>query len=230
MKIAPDTLVSAIDLLKQIPYMHDLSTDVLNELIAAATHHHCAAGTMIFCEGDPTAGFYIIERGSVKVSRFTAEGREHILSIFGRGDTFNDVSVLDGGPNPATATAFSDAILWRIAREDLQQVAKRYPDLAWALLGSIASRTRYLVGLVEDLAVRTVKGRLAHLLLEQAKSNQTDEIPRYMTHEEMASHLGTVREMIGRALHSLAAADIIKIERHQIIILDVERLAIEAEA
>jgi CRP/FNR family transcriptional regulator len=225
-----DVQPSTIEILRQVPYLQRLSADIVSELAAIASRHRYQSGTMIFCEGDPTAGIYVIEEGNVKVSRFTVEGREHILSIFGKGDTFNDVSALDGGPNPATATAFSDVIVWRIARLDLQQIAKKYPDLAWALIESIASRTRYLVGLVENLAIRTVKGRLAHLLLEQAQATQADEIPRYMTHEEMANHLGTVREMIGRALNSFSAAGIIKIERHQITILDIEGLATEAEA
>jgi len=229
MSNASNSHASTIEMLKQVPYLQGLSINILQELAANASRQRYQSGTMLFCEGDPTAGIYVVEEGSVKISRFTTEGREHILSIFGKGDTFNDVSALDGGPNPATATAFSDVVVWRIARSDLQQISQRYPALAWALIESVASRTRYLVGLVENLAIRTVKGRLAHLLLEQAQANQADEIPRYMTHEEMANHLGTVREMIGRALNSLSAADIIKIERHQITILDIHRLAIEAE-
>lgn len=184
---------------------------------------------MIFCEGDQTAGLYVIEDGRIKISRFTVGGREHILHVYGVGNTFNDVSALDGGPNPATAIAFTDATVWRISRDDLREVAKRHPELSWALIESIASRTRSLVNLVESLSVRTVKGRLAHLLLEQAESNNANEVPRLMTYEEMASHLGTVREMIGRALNSLAAAEIIRVDRHQITILDIERLAAEAE-
>jgi len=226
----PNIASSTIEMLRQVPYLQELSTEILRDLATIASRHQYQAGTMIFCEGDPTAGIYVIEEGTVKVSRFAAEGREHILNIFGQGDTFNDVSALDGGPNPATATAFSDATVWRIARDDLQQIARRNPELAWSLLGSIASRTRYLVGLVETLAIRTVKGRLAHLLLEQARNNQANAIPRHMTHEEMASHLGTVREMIGRALQSLVASGILKIERHQITILDAERLALEADS
>lgn len=225
-----NTQQATIELLNQMPYLQNQSAEVIGELATVASRHCYASGAMIFCEGDPTAGLHVIERGSVKISRYTAEGREHILHIFTQGDSFNDVSALDGGPNPATATAFTDATVLRIARLDLQNVAQRHPELTWALLGSIAARTRYLVGLVEDLAIRSVKGRLAHLLLEQAKANQANEVPRYMTHEEMASHLGTVREMIGRGLSSLAAAEIIKIDRHRIIILDRERLAVEAEA
>lgn len=228
MNIAPNVQGTTIDLLDQISYLHGLSAKILTDLAAVASCYHYKVGTMIFCEDDPTDGLYVIEHGKVKISRFTVEGREHILHIYGKGHTFNDVSALDGGGNPATATAYTDAIVWRITRADLRQIAQRHPALAWALIESIATRTRHLVDLVESLSMRTVKGRLAYLLLEQATTNHASEIPRYMTHEEMASHLGTVREMIGRGLNSLAAANIIKIERHQIVILDSERLAAEA--
>lgn len=223
----PELQQAAMDRLKAIAYLQHLPAEIIQALASVAVRYTYRAGETLFCEGDPVAGLYVVDEGKVKVCRFTKEGREHILRIFGRGDTFNDVGVLDGGPNPATAIAFTDVVVWRVTRPDLQQVVNRYPALAWAFIESIARHTRYLVGLVEDLAMRSVRGRLAHLLLVQAQANDAS-IPRYMTQEEMASYLGTVREMVGRALNSLAAAEIIKIERHRIVILDVERLTEEA--
>lgn len=77
--------------------------------------------------------------------------------------------------------------------------------------------------------MRSVKGRLANLLLDQAEANETDAVPRMLTQEEMASRLGTVREMVGRALRGLASDGIIEFDRHRIVVLDVERLRKEAE-
>ncbi len=145
------------------------------------------------------------------------------------GETFNEVGVLDGAPNPATATAHTEATLWRIDRLDLQRIAARYPELAWALAEQVAGMARHLVDLVEDLAMRTVKGRVARLLLDEAEASNADVVPRLLTQEEMASRLGTVREMVGRALRSLAAEGVIEFDRHRIVILDPERLAREAE-
>lgn len=216
-------------LLRAVPHLKALDESCLRDLVASAELSLHQAGSLIFSEGEETSGLFIVETGKVKISRFTREGREHILRFLGAGELFNTVGVLDGGPNPATAIAFTDARLWRIRRPELQRVMVRHPALAWAFIENLAGHTRYLVGVVEDLAMRNVKGRLAHLLLEQAQVNQADSIARYMTQEEMASHLGTVREMVGRALHSLAAAEIISIDRHRILILDRERLAKEAE-
>lgn len=209
--------------------MAGLPVDVVEALANMASRHTYPAGVMLFSEGDPVAGLYLVESGSVKVCRFSKEGREHTLHVFTAGDTFNDVAALDGGPNPASAIAFTDAVAWRVARTDLHRIAQRYPALAWALLESIARRTRYLVGLVQDLSARNVKARLARLLLEQTQVQEPKDMAQMLTQEEMASRLGTVREVVGRALRNLASAGIIEFDRHRIVILDAERLAEEAE-
>jgi len=121
----------------------------------------------------------------------------------GPGDTFNDVAVLDGGPNPASAAAITDALLWVIMRDEMQRLAQVYPVLAWALIESIARRARHLVAMVEYLSLRSVKSRLARLLLNEAeRAAKAGELDRsqMVTQSEMAARLGTVREIIGRAL------------------------------
>lgn len=214
---------------RQVPYLHNVPESALADLAAAATPHSYAQGQMIFQEGEPTAGLFLIEQGAVKICRFAADGREHILHLVYTGDTFNDVSALDGGPNPACAMAFSAASLWRITRPDLQRVVARQPELAWALIENVARRARYLVNVVQDLAMRNVKGRLARLLLEQAEAAEQGAPVTPLTQEEMASRLGTVREVVGRALRSLAAENIVSLERQHIVIVDRQRLQQAAE-
>ncbi len=212
-----------------MPYLQEVSAAALADLAAAATRQAAPQGQMLFLEGDPTAGLYLVEQGTVKICRFAADGREHILHLVHPGDTFNDVSALDGGGNPACAIAFSDVVVWRVARPDLQALAARYPELSWSLIESLARRARYLVNIVQDLAMRNVKGRLARLLLEQAEAAEQGLPPVALTQEEMASRLGTVREVVGRALRSLAAENIISLERQRIVIVDRQRLQEAAE-
>jgi CRP/FNR family transcriptional regulator len=218
-----------LDLWQTVPFLSGLTPEIVQALANVASRHRYQAGATLFVEGEPVAGLFLIEEGSVKIVRFTKEGREHTLHVFQRGDTFNDVPALDGGPNPATAIAFTDVVVWRITRHDLHQLAQRYPALAWALLESIARRTRYLVNLVQDLSARNVKARLARLLLEQAQAGEGQTGGQLLTQEEMASRLGTVREVVGRALRNLVASGIIGFDRHRIVILDLERLAEEAD-
>ena len=202
-----------------MPYLHELSDDTLSALMEAASPRTCETGEALFWEGETAAGLFLVESGVIKICRYTKDGREHILHLSRSGDTFNDVAAFDGGPNPATAIAHTPAVIWRVSREQLQSIARTHPDLAWALVESIARRTRYLVGIVQDLAMRNVKGRLARLLLDQALVAEQGITPPPLTQEEMANHLGTVREVVGRALRSLAAEGVIEVDRHRIVCL-----------
>jgi CRP-like cAMP-binding protein len=219
-----------IDLWAMAPSFEGLPDTIIHALNDAATCRRYAAGELLFLEGEPTAGLFMIETGAVKVSRVSRDGREQILQLAPRGTTFNEVSVLDGGPNPATAIAHTDTVAWCITRAELRHLTDTYPELAWALIESIARRARHLVSLVEDLSMRSVRGRLARLILELADEYGDSEIPRVLTQEEMASRLGTVREVVGRALRGLAADQIIDFDRQSITVLDRERLQQETHA
>jgi CRP/FNR family transcriptional regulator len=219
--------LNQLDLLRRVPYFTGLTDEVLGALAEAAGSRRYSRNQVIFLEGDPCAGLYIVVTGEVKIFKLSTQGREQILHQLGPGGTFNDVAVLDGGPNPASAAATSDATVCIIPREQIRRLAQTYPELAWALIESIARRARHLVRVVEDLALRSVKARLARLLLtEAAHINDKGAIERaqMVTQAEMAARLGTVREMIGRALRDLADERLIEFDRHRIVIIDRERL------
>ena len=212
-----------INLLRRVPYFAGLPDDLLAALAAVVASRRFARGQMVFLEGDPCAGLFIVAEGEVKVFKLSPQGREQIVHQLTPGGTFNDVAVLDGGPNPACAAATTDATLYVIARADIRRLAQAHPQLAWALIESIARRTRHLLSLVEDLALRSVKARLARLLLsEAARGRAAGALDRsqMMTQVEMAARLGTVREMIGRALRELSDEGWIEFDRHRIIIVD----------
>ncbi len=219
-------------LLRRVSYFSGLSDAVLAALAAAAIERRYGRGQVVFLEGEPCAGLHVVAEGEVKIFKVSPQGREQILHRVGPGETFNDVAVLDGGPNPASAAALTDVTLCVILRTDIQRLALAYPALAWALIESTARRTRHLVAMVEDLALRSVKERLARLLLaEAARTPASGEIARsqMVTQAEMAARLGTVREMIGRALRELADDGVLKLDRHRIVIVDRQRLTRIAE-
>jgi CRP-like cAMP-binding protein len=224
--------IPKLNLLRRVSYFATLRDGLLSELAAVAVERRYGRGQVIFLEGEPCAGLHIVAEGQVRIYKVSPQGREQVLEQLEPGGTFNDVAVLDGGPNPASAMAASDALLYIVARADIRRLAHAYPELAWALIESIARRTRRLVAMVEDLALRSVKARLAKLLLAEAERIEGQvEINRdqMVTQAEMAAHLGTVREMIGRALRELADEGLIAFDRHRIVILDRARLTELAE-
>jgi CRP/FNR family transcriptional regulator len=221
-----------LDLLHRVPYFAGLPDNLLAELARVAVERRYSRGEIIFLEGEPCSGLYVVARGEVKIFKVSPQGREQILHQIGPGGTFNDVAALDGEPNPASAAAIADTTLLCITRADLRRLAHAYPALAWVLIESIARRARHLVGIVEDLSLRSVKARLAKLLLAEAeRAAAQPELDRtqMVTQAEMAARLGTVREMVGRGLRELAEEGLIVMDRHRIVIADREKLEAVAE-
>ena len=219
-------------LLRRVPYFARLPDAVLVALAASCVERRFDRGQVIFLEGEPCAGLYIVSAGEVKIFKVSPQGREQVLHQMGPGGTFNEVAVLDGGPNPASVAALTEVSVWVIMREEMQRLAETYPSLAWALIESLANRARHLVAMVEDLSLRSVKSRLARLLLSEAdRGAKAGELDRsqMVTQAEMAARLGTVREMIGRALRELADDGLIDFDRHRIVIVDREGLVAVGE-
>jgi CRP-like cAMP-binding protein len=177
---------------------------------------------MILLEGEPAANLYIVGSGAVKVFKTSAEGKEQILTIVRPGESFNDVGVFDGGPNPASARAMGPVLLYAIRKDDVDAILRAHPRISLNVIRVLARRVRDLVSLVENLSFRHVIGRVARILSEQAAEG-TGHGPR-LTQQEMAAMAGTAREVVGRSLKALEEQGAIKLDRHRIIITDKEAL------
>jgi CRP/FNR family cyclic AMP-dependent transcriptional regulator len=213
-------------LLGSVPYFARLDATTLDEIAEGAVRRHYAKGETVFLEGDPCAGLCVVEKGRIRLLRLSLEGREQVVKLLRPGEFFNEVAVLDGGPNPVSAIAAMESMLWVIDRDTMLQLLERYPALAAAVIENLASRARHLLSLVEDLSLRTVSARLAKLLLAQAGGG--GEAPRRMTQQEMAAQVGTVREMVSRVLRRFEEEGLIRFERHRIVLVDREGLEREA--
>jgi CRP/FNR family cyclic AMP-dependent transcriptional regulator len=213
---------SSIELVRSVPYFAHLDETALRAVAEGAISSRYGEGEIIFLEGDPCAGLCIIEEGRVKLFKVSQEGREQIVKLLGPGEFFNEVAVLDGGPNPVSAMAALESTLRVIGRDTMLHLLARHPAIAVGVIENLAARARHLLSLVEDLSLRTVSSRLAKLLVTEAAAD--DEAPRRMTQQEMAAQLGTVREMVSRALRSFEEEGLIRFDRHRIVVLDAEGL------
>ena len=214
-----------MELLRSLPYFRPLDEDTLASIALLAVRCAYQPDKVIFLEGEPCAGLFVVQTGHVKIYKASPEGREQILTIIGPHDSFNDVAVFDGGPNPASAQAMDATHVYVIERPALVRLFDRYPKLAQAVVAVLAARCRMLVGMVEDLSLRSVTGRLAKLLLDQAAQGQ-DAVP--LTRQQMAARLGTIREMVSRALRELEDEGLVSREGRQIVIAD--RAALQRRA
>jgi CRP/FNR family transcriptional regulator len=210
-------------LLKRVPYFQQLDDTALADVAQEVSVRHYGAGEIIFLEGEPGAGLHLVAEGLAKVYRVSEEGREQILATLGPGDSCNEVPVVDGGPNPANLAAVDDSIMWIISEASLAHLRARYPALNDIIIKNLAMRCRQLVQRVYNLSFLPVTGRLAAFLLQQSGPDNALSRRRW-TQDEIAAHLGTVREMVGRALRELQQADLITIDRHRLEIVDKQGL------
>jgi CRP-like cAMP-binding protein len=211
-----------LSLLKQIPYFQKLHASELALVAREAMTRRYAAGKIIFTEEEACAGLHLVVTGKCKIYRLSSEGREQVLSVLNPGDSCNEVSVVDGGPNPATFTALEDSTVLVISADAMQRLRQRISGLNESISDNLAMRCRQLVQRIYILSFLPVTGRLAFFLLAHSKDNILSR--NDWTHDEIAAHLGTVREMVGRSFKELELQGLVKVTRHHIKILNLEQL------
>ena len=216
--------------LSEIALFAALSESELRGLAQRAVEKRFATDEMLFWEGEPCLGIFLIIEGSVKIFRTSSSGREVMLSIEAAPATVAELPLFDGGAYPASVRVVEPVAALFINKHDFQQFCRQNPDVALKVLAVVGRRLRHLVGLVESMTFGSVTQRLARMLLEAAKSAGSDCFELPATHQELASRLGTVREVVSRNLGRFRAQGLISIEDRQVQILNRAGLQIESDA
>ena len=214
--------------LVSIPLFKVLDERTIRWLAAQIRQKRYSPEEIVFFEGEPSSGLYWLQAGWLKAVKQAVNGREQILQFFEAGNTFHEIGGFTDMPNPATAIALDDALVWLIPKEAMMQLLREHPEFARHVIATLAARIQTLVALVEDLSLRPVIGRLSRLIVDDAVDGVLQR-PRWYTQVELASRLGTVPDVVQRTLRGLEADGLIKVDRRQIIILDRERLVSLAE-
>ncbi len=215
-------------ILKKVSYFSALDEAALHLVSQETIRRVYGPEQVVLIEGEPCIGLHIIESGWVKAMKIGYDGREQVLQTLGPGETFNAMSVFTGAPNQATVTALEESTLWLVTRQAMLRLLDENPHLATLIVQDLAGRVQHLIRLVEDLSLRSVEARLARLLLERADGEALKR-RRWATQAEMAARLGTVPDVLNRALRKLGEEGLIQVARHQIQILDREGLETKAE-
>jgi len=211
-----------LEFLKSVLYFSDLDPAELESIRKLIFEKTADRAEIVLLEGESAANLYFVASGVVKMFKTSAEGKEQILSIVRPGESFNDVPIFDGGPNPASARAMGPVLLYGIKKNDMEAILRNHPQVALNVIKVLANRVRHFVSLVEDLSFKHVISRVAKILLEHI-GGEMGRGPR-LTQQEMAAMAGTAREVVGRSLKALEEEGAIKLDRHRIIITDKEAL------
>ncbi|HJT87418.1 MAG TPA: Crp/Fnr family transcriptional regulator [Bryobacteraceae bacterium] len=215
--------------LSQIALFASLSESEMQALSQRAVERRFAPDEMLFWEGEPCAGIFLLLQGTVRIFKTSPGGREMVLALETAPSTVAELPLFDGGPYPASVRAVEPVVSLFVNKNDFQQVCRQYPDVALKILAVVGRRLRHLVGVVESMTFGSVTQRLARLLLDTAKQSGGNEFDLPLTHQELASRLGTVREVVSRNLARFRAEGLIRIQGHQLKIEDRAGLEREAE-
>lgn len=212
-------MVDPLPILSRHPYFAPLPAKTLKAIGRRVVAQTCSRGTLIFMEGEPPHGLYLVASGRIRIFKGSEDGKEQVLHHITPGQSFNDVAAFDGGPSPANAQAVEASTILLVPREALLELMRSYPEIARAVVPVLARRLRQLSSLVEDLSLRHVVSRVAGALL---RPDTSGTLP---TRQELAAMVGTVREVATRALRHLERMGAIRLgPGRRVAILDRQAL------
>ena len=224
-----------IAIFKQTELFRDLGDSVVEVLAKYSSIKRLNKNEILFVAGEPAKGLYVIASGSVRAFRMAADGREQVIHIERAVTTIAEVAVFDDGNYPSTVAADEPSTVYFLSKQDVLKTAMQHPQLALSAVKLIASRLRRCAELVETLSLREVGQRLAALLLTEAldsgvKTAGGTRIKLHYTHNQLASRIGTVREVVTRTMFRLQEQGLILHEGKDILIPDLKAIALYADA
>jgi CRP-like cAMP-binding protein len=214
--------VLALTALRCVAYFHSVPAAELERIAGRCRVLGVRKGERAFEVGERCTGLFVIVSGAIELRQASPRGREQVLHAEGPDATLGEVPLFDGKGFIASAVAVGPTRLVVVPRAEVLGLCRRYPPVALAMLESMALRVRRFAELAEDLALRSVTERLARHLDAAADGGVVD---LGLTREQLASRLGTVRELVSRALAELERRGLIERRRSKIILRDAERLA-----
>jgi len=199
-------------------------------LLGQCTERVLKVGEVLFAEGEPCRGLYILVEGRVELRQLSPRGREQVLHTEGPGATLGEAPLFDHGGYVASAVAAVPTRALFVPRADVIALLRRHPAIAVSLLETMARRVRRFADMAGSLTFHAVPERLAHYIVTAAGESERPLaagmlVDLALTQEQLAARLGTVRELVARAFSQLEARGVITRKRARIVIRDPERLA-----
>ncbi|MBI5801263.1 MAG: Crp/Fnr family transcriptional regulator [Verrucomicrobia bacterium] len=205
-----------------------MSSVELGTLAAITAVKSVPKGSYLFHEGDPSAGFYVVQTGAINVHRVNAVGKEQVIHVFRAGESFAEGTLATDKGYPADARAVEESHVMLLQKAGMLGLLRRQPELALRMLGSMSAHLRILVAQLEDLTLKDVETRLANWLLKRCPdpdSTKHSKIVLTMTKRVLASELGTVSETFSRTLAKFREQQLIDVKGRIVTVHSPVKLA-----
>ncbi|MCU0453242.1 MAG: Crp/Fnr family transcriptional regulator [Bacteroidetes bacterium] len=219
--------VEDIGFLRNVPIFAELEDKDLQKIVRLGTRQKYKKGNIVVLEQESGAALFVIISGKVKVVRMDEDGREVILSMFGPGEFFGEMSLLDGMARSASVVATVKSELFMIHRRDFLELLHEYPSVAISLLAELAMRLRKADMQIKSLSLKDAAGRVANVLIMLSDElgvfrKGKVEIEDMPLQQDIANMAGTSRETVSRMLHQFIRDGQVQLKGNKLIIVDFE--------
>lgn len=212
------------------PLFQDVEPGELERLAQGCTLRRHARGDMVFRVGEPCDAFHVTVTGQVKLFVISSSGAEKVIEIMGPGQSFAEALMFTGRPYILNAQALADSLVLSIGKATVTNEISRDPRFAMRMLAGISRRLHGLVHDVESYALHSGLQRvIGYLLRDQGSddcaSGEAVTVSLPVSKATIASRLSLTPEYFSRVLHELEAEGLVRIDKRDVHILDVQRLA-----
>lgn len=220
--------------LRRTALFGELNEPELNVLAERAVERRLKRDEILFVAGDEAAGLFVIVNGALRAFREGVDGREQVIHVERTGATIAELPVFDDKPYPSTVAAEEESTVLFLAKRDVKSLCLAHPEISLAALKLLAGRLRKCAELVEALSLREVDQRLGRWLLGEARARGKRtadglEITLVLTNQQIAARIGSVREVVSRALARLQNNGLIVVDSRRVTISDEQALAVFAD-
>lgn len=220
----------------KVPIFSTLDQAEMNKIRALIHHKEFKKGDTLMFEGDTIDSIVIINEGSVKAYKNTADGREQILYVFSAGDFFGEQNLFGNHVATYTVEALERVKTCNLSRQNFQELLYAYPVLSVKIINELGARIARLENAIQSIGVRNVDNRIAWILLEFSQKYGVDDDMGKIIHlpfsrEGIANYLGIARETVSRKFSQLENEGLIRsLNNREILIPDLNKIAAIAGA
>jgi CRP-like cAMP-binding protein len=213
-----------------VAIFRDLPEPELAGLSRQVTRRTHRRGDLIFSNGEPGDGLYIVQAGQVAITRQNPQGDELILGVMEPGEYFGELALFDDAPRSASASSATDGTLLFLSRRAFREFMARHPEALFSCLTIIVERLRRCTDLADEIALLDIRTRIARRLLRLAREvglepdGRAPQTSLQITQRQLASMVGATRESVNKHLNALQDDSIVRLGRGRIHVLDLDRL------
>ena len=228
-------MASKLWFLKRCDLFETLTAEEAGRLELRAVMRRFGKGEMVYFPGEPGRSVLVLASGRVKIKGLTPDGKELILAFIDEGEVFGELALVDDSPRDEFAEAVEASEVLAIPSEDLSALMETRPDLAIGVTKLLGLRRRRIETRLRNIMFRSNRQRVVAVLLELLGSHgepleEAWRIRLRLSHQELASLIGSTRETVTLVLGQLQIEGCIRVKRRCITVLDRQRLIAESNA